>query len=140
MNGAGRGVVRVAVEGFGGRLMTRVPTILLLGCVVTAAVAVAALGVHAQEPGAHETAPAHEDGHAPAEPASAGHDDHEEDELGGELIEVMGVTTLTLLIATACAGLFVRKNPRVLLRWHKRLALVTVLSAACHVALVVLFH
>lgn len=55
------------------------------------------------------------------------------------LIEPLGISTLSLLSATALAGLFMKKNRRVLLRVHKTLAILTVISAICHASLVLLF-
>jgi len=58
----------------------------------------------------------------------------------GWLVKPLGIATLVLLLLTASAGLFRRKNPGLLLKWHKRLALATVLAALCHATLVLLFH
>ncbi|NOZ22261.1 MAG: YHS domain-containing protein [Planctomycetes bacterium] len=58
----------------------------------------------------------------------------------GSLVRPFGIATLTLLALTACAGLFRRKNPKLLLKWHKRLAFATVALALCHALLVLLFH
>jgi len=56
------------------------------------------------------------------------------------LIEPLGITTLTLLLLTAGAGLLRRKSPRLLLKLHKALALLTVLAGLSHATLVFLVH
>ena len=56
------------------------------------------------------------------------------------LVKPLGVVTLVLLLLTAGAGLFRRRSPRVLLKLHKILAALTVISALCHAAIVFLFH
>jgi YHS domain-containing protein len=55
------------------------------------------------------------------------------------LIKPMAITTFSLLAATAGAGLFMRRKPRVLLKLHIRLAVATLVSACTHLFLV-LFH
>ena len=57
-----------------------------------------------------------------------------------DLVEPMGITTLSLLVVTACLGFFRKKSPRILLAWHKRLAVLTIISAAGHATLVFLTH
>jgi YHS domain-containing protein len=67
--------------------------------------------------------------------------DHEHAEFNAAaLVEPMGITTLSLLAVTACLGFFRKKSPRILLAWHKRLAVITIISAACHTTLVFLSH
>ena len=56
------------------------------------------------------------------------------------LVKPFGITTLTLLIATACAGFFMRKKPKVLFKWHKRMAYTTVIVALSHAVLVFITH
>ncbi|NQT84747.1 hypothetical protein HQ563_17145 [bacterium] len=56
------------------------------------------------------------------------------------LIVPLGITTFALVILTGCAGLFMRKKPKLLFKWHKRLAIITIVAAVCHAALVLLFH
>jgi len=56
------------------------------------------------------------------------------------LVEPFGATTLTLLLCTACSGYFMRKKPKVLFKWHRRLAYTTVVVALCHATLVFLTH
>ena len=58
----------------------------------------------------------------------------------GEYIEAFGLTTLSLLIVTFCFGLFMKKNPKVLHKWHKRLAYVTIIVALSHATLVLIAH
>ncbi|NQT53042.1 YHS domain-containing protein [bacterium] len=58
----------------------------------------------------------------------------------GRLVKPLGIATLVLLLTTASAGFFRRWKPRLLLKWHKRLAPATVIVALCHAALVLFFH
>jgi hypothetical protein len=58
----------------------------------------------------------------------------------GQYVEPFGLATLSLLIVTFCFGLFRKENPKVLLKWHKRLACVTIIAASCHATLVMLAH
>ncbi len=58
----------------------------------------------------------------------------------GRLVKPLGITTLALLLLTAGAGRFRRLKPRLLLKWHKRLAVAALIAALCHAALVLLFH
>jgi len=58
----------------------------------------------------------------------------------GELVEAFGLTTLSLLIVTFCFGFFMKRKPKVLHRWHRRLAYVTIVVALCHATLVMLTH
>ncbi len=55
----------------------------------------------------------------------------------GSLVKPFGIATLTLLLATAAFGLLRRRKPRLLLKWHKRLAITTVVVALAHAALVI---
>ena len=70
--------------------------------------------------------------------------EHEGEQDGGwtlsSLVEPFGLATLTLVLVTACAGFFMRRNPKLLLKWHKRLAYIAVASALCHATLVFLAH
>ena len=52
------------------------------------------------------------------------------------LIIPMGITTFSLLVLTAGAGMFMRRKPRVLLKLHRRLAVATLVSACTHLFLV----
>ena len=64
-----------------------------------------------------------------------------DDETGAaQLIEPLGIVTLTLLLLTAGAGLFRRLKPRLLLRCHKVVALLAVLSALAHATLVLVLR
>jgi hypothetical protein len=54
------------------------------------------------------------------------------------LIEPLGITALTLLLATAATGLFRRKLKRWFLTIHKILAALTVTVALCHAILVMI--
>ncbi|HUT33477.1 MAG TPA: hypothetical protein VNE39_08370 [Planctomycetota bacterium] len=70
------------------------------------------------------------------------HADNHEHAVGfawGMLLKPLGITTLVLLALTASTGLLRRKNPRLLLKCHKALALLTVLAALCHATLAFLF-
>ncbi len=58
----------------------------------------------------------------------------------GRLIKPMGVTTLSLLVLTAAGQLFRKKVPKFLFRWHKRLGIITLISASIHVILVLIAH
>ncbi len=58
----------------------------------------------------------------------------------GEYIEAFGLTTISLLIVTFCFGFFMKKNPKVLHKWHKRLAYVTIIAALSHATLVLIAH
>jgi YHS domain-containing protein len=57
-----------------------------------------------------------------------------------QLVEPFGLATLSSLIATFLFGFFMKKNPKVLHKWHKRLAYVTIVVALCHATLVLLAH
>jgi len=57
-----------------------------------------------------------------------------------QFVKPMGLTTLVMLSATALAGFFRRRKPAVLLRWHKRLAVLTLACGAAHAFLVLIFH
>jgi len=52
-----------------------------------------------------------------------------------EVIETLGIVTISLVILTAAAGLFMRKKPKLLVKWHKRLAVLTILAALLHGAM-----
>jgi len=68
------------------------------------------------------------------------HDAHTFELTPGALIEPMGITTLSLLVLTVLVGLFRRKRPRLLLKWHKRLGIITLISALIHVTLILIVH
>ena len=75
---------------------------------------------------------------------AAGGGEHAEHGHGGfsptALIEPMGIATLSLVAVTVCLGLFRRANPKVMLKWHKRLGPIALLSGAVHAMLVMLAH
>lgn len=52
------------------------------------------------------------------------------------LIKPLGVLAATLLVATACAGFFMRKRPRLLRKLHKVLAVATLGAVLVHAILV----
>ena len=66
--------------------------------------------------------------------------DHEHRLELGRLIKPMGIITLSLLVLTAAGRLFRKKVPKFLLRWHKRLGIITLVSAFIHVVLVLIAH
>jgi len=51
------------------------------------------------------------------------------------LVEPTGIAALALLLLTSSAGLFMRKNPKLLFKWHKRLAITTLAMALTHALL-----
>jgi len=55
-------------------------------------------------------------------------------------IKPIGIVTLSLLVSTACAGFFMRRRPKFLLRWHRRLAIATLISGLSHTTLVFLYY
>ncbi len=57
-----------------------------------------------------------------------------------QLVKPAGITTLSLLIITVSAGLLRRKKPKLLLKWHKRFGIITLVSAIVHAVLVLIFH
>jgi len=57
-----------------------------------------------------------------------------------QLVEPFGLATLSLLIVTFCFGFFMKKNPKLLHPWHRRLAYVTIVVALCHATLVLVTH
>ena len=68
-----------------------------------------------------------------------GHDHEHRLELG-RLIKPMGITTLFLLVLTAAGQLFRKKVPKFLVRRHKRLGIITLISALIHATLVLIAH
>ncbi len=68
-----------------------------------------------------------------------GHDHEHRLELG-RFIKPMGITTLSLLVLTAAGRLFRTKVPQFLVRWHRRLGIITVISALTHATLVLIVH
>lgn len=55
-------------------------------------------------------------------------------------IKPVGITTLSLLVLTVAAALLRRRKPKLLLEWHKRLGITTLVFAAIHVTLVLIAH
>jgi len=55
-------------------------------------------------------------------------------------VEPLGISTFCLMVLTALAGFFMPKNRKLLFRWHKRLAVTTILFALSHVLCVILSH
>ena len=56
------------------------------------------------------------------------------------LIKPMGITTLSLLVLTAASRLFHKKGPKFLLKWHKPLGIITLISAITHAILVLIAY
>ena len=56
------------------------------------------------------------------------------------LIKPMGITTLSLLVLTAVGQLFRKKVPKFLVKSHKRLGIITLVSALIHASLVLIVH
>ena len=73
------------------------------------------------------------DGHARHEHATAGF-------TAGALIEPMGIATLVLVAVTVGLGIFRKRNPKLLLTWHKRVGPLALAVGAIHAALVMLSH
>ena len=57
-----------------------------------------------------------------------------------KFIKPMGIATLSLLILTFLMGIFRRKKPKLLLKWHKRLGITTLIVAITHALLVLFTH
>jgi YHS domain-containing protein len=71
--------------------------------------------------------------------AQTDHDREHRLELG-RFIKPMGITTLSLLVLTAAGRLFRTKVPKLLVRRHKLLGIITVISALTHATLVLIVH
>ncbi|MBW8036016.1 MAG: YHS domain-containing protein [Planctomycetes bacterium] len=56
------------------------------------------------------------------------------------IIKPMGIITLLLLVSTAAGRLFREKVPKFLVRQHKLLGIITVISALVHATLVLIAH
>lgn len=54
------------------------------------------------------------------------------------LIVPLGISTFTLLLITLAAGLFMKKNRKLLFPWHRRLAVATLFLAIAHVVCIFL--
>ena len=73
---------------------------------------------------------------------NAGHDhgDHGPGLTLAGLVKPVGITTLSLLVVTVSVALLRRKRPKLLLKWHKRLGIITLLFAALHAIIVLIAH
>ena len=75
---------------------------------------------------------------------NADHDSHEHAQSSPfpfyKLVKPMGITSLVLIILTVSAALLRRKKPKLLLKWHKRLGITTLIAALIHAILVLLTH
>ncbi len=56
------------------------------------------------------------------------------------LIKPFGIMTLSLLALTVSTALLRRRKPKFLLKWHKRLGIITLVSAIIHFILVLVAH
>lgn len=54
----------------------------------------------------------------------------------GIFIKPTGILTISLLITTVLVGFYRKKNPKFMLKWHKRLGVITAISALTHAALI----
>jgi hypothetical protein len=70
------------------------------------------------------------------------HDHHEQSvQLAlSRFVKPMGIATLTVVILTVLSGLLRRKNPKFLLKWHKRLGVAVLVFAIVHATLVLITH
>lgn len=57
-----------------------------------------------------------------------------------KLIKPVGILTLLSLVTTVLMGVFRRKSPKLLFKWHKRMAITTLVLALVHVVLIVIGH
>ena len=51
-------------------------------------------------------------------------------------VKPTGILTISLLITTLLVGFYRKKNPKLLLKWHKRLGVITAISALIHASLI----
>ena len=56
------------------------------------------------------------------------------------LIITLGVIALLGLIVTLILGFQKSKNRKVVLQWHKNLAIITIIAASLHIASALMFH
>ena len=76
-----------------------------------------------------------------SEPEHSGHENSQTPSFSYfKLVKPMGIVTLTMIILTVSAGLLRRKKPKFLLKWHKRLGVLTLITALIHATLVLLTH
>ena len=57
-----------------------------------------------------------------------------------EIIEVLGITTLTCLIITLTLGLLMPKARKKIFPWHRRMGFITVISGILHGVMILTFH
>lgn len=57
-----------------------------------------------------------------------------------KFIKPMGILTLSLLAITVLSGILRRKNPKLLLKWHKRCGITALITASIHAILVLIAH
>jgi Mn2+/Fe2+ NRAMP family transporter len=69
-----------------------------------------------------------------------GDEQDEEHEAWEQRIEAVGIATLAFLVATIILGLMRRRSPRAMLKWHVRLAIVTLVLALVHLLWSMLDH
>ena len=74
------------------------------------------------------------------EDAHAAHQRHNGHFNTASLIVPLGISTFVFMTATLLAGAFVKRRRNLLLPWHRRLAVVTLLVAIAHVACILLAH
>ncbi len=55
-------------------------------------------------------------------------------------VKPVGIITLSLLVLTIAVALLRRRKPKLLLKWHKRLGITTLVFAAIHAILVLIAH
>jgi len=72
-------------------------------------------------------------------PTQTGHE-HEHGSGSKRFIKPIGIITLSLLVLTAVWCLFRKKVPKFLLRRHKRLGMIALISAFTHAILVLIAH
>ena len=51
-------------------------------------------------------------------------------------VKPTGILTISLLMTTLLVGFYRKKNPKFLLKWHKRLGVITAISALVHASLI----
>ena len=55
------------------------------------------------------------------------------------LAPLLGVITILCLITTFLFGVFMKKKRQILFPWHKRLGILTLISALAHATMIVMF-
>ena len=56
------------------------------------------------------------------------------------LIVPLGIITVICLISTLVLGFLMPKKSKILFPWHKRMAIITLISAITHGVMVMIFH